>query len=100
MKTPMITIATTLLIFAAGPAFAQGGMGQGRMGQGGMGQGWVMRNCQPEVARFCGNLKHGSGEIPVCLAKHRDALSPACKTALDNKGPGWGRQNMQPAPAN
>ena len=105
MKTTMITIATALLALASGPAFAQGGMGQGGMGQGSMGQGsmgmgWVMRNCQTEVAQFCGDLKHGSGEIPVCLAKHRDALSPACKTALDNKGPGWGRQNMQPAPVN
>ncbi len=97
MKTVMLLAAAALTATMAGAALAQSGTGQGQMGR--MGQGWVMQYCKAEIARYCGDLQHGRGEIPVCLAKHRDDLSPDCRAALDNKGPGWGRPNA-PVPAN
>ncbi len=52
----------------------------------------VLADCKSEIARFCPDVPHGAGAVPVCLSGHTDELSPACRSALDRKGPGWGRQ--------
>ena len=74
-----VLIGTTLGLIASTSAWAQG-----------MGQGLVGTNCKTEIAKYCANVGHGNGEVPACLVKHKDKLSPACKMALARKGPGGG----------
>ena len=52
----------------------------------------VLADCKSEIDRFCFDVPHEAGAIPVCLSGHLEALSRSCKTALERKGPGWGRQ--------
>lgn len=59
----------------------------------------VLADCKSEIARFCPEVPHGTGAVSVCLSGHTAELSPACKTALDRKGPGWGRQGEGGGPA-
>jgi hypothetical protein len=90
--------AVAILTLIAAPALAQGMGGQsmggmGGQGMGGPGQGWLSQYCKADIDKFCPGMKHGTGAIPKCLAINYGALSPACRTALNNKGPGW-RQNQ------
>jgi len=35
--------------------------------------------CQPDVAKFCADVKPGGGRIVACLKQHSSELSDACK---------------------
>ena len=81
MKTILKTILSGAILsaMASTGSFAQGG-----------GQGLVGTNCKADIAKYCANVPHGTGAVPACLAKHKDKLTTACKTALARKGPGGG----------
>jgi hypothetical protein len=38
--------------------------------------------CQPDVARFCADVKPGGHRIAACLREHASELSPACQAAI------------------
>lgn len=40
--------------------------------------------CKDDIAKFCAAVKKGGGAIFSCL-EQQQALSPACKTALDSR---------------
>jgi hypothetical protein len=81
MNTTMKTILiTTALGFVATTSVSAQGTGGGLVGT----------YCKAEIAKYCANVKHGTGAIPACLAKHKAKLSNSCKNALARKGPGGG----------
>lgn len=41
--------------------------------------------CQPEVARFCADVKPGGRRIAACLREHASELSEACQAAIPQK---------------
>ena len=41
------------------------------------------RDCGSDVDRFCTTPQTAAGQRAACLMEHRDALSPACRKALD-----------------
>ena len=41
--------------------------------------------CQPDVARFCADVKPGGHRIAACLREHTSELSQACQAALPQK---------------
>jgi len=41
------------------------------------------RDCQSDTERLCSQPQTAAGQRVACLAKHRDALSPACQKTLD-----------------
>lgn len=47
-----------------------------------------LRDCAPDVERFCKGIPPGGGRLMVCLRGHGDQLSPACKGALGVKAGG------------
>ncbi len=53
-------------------------------------QGPVATACKDDLKKFCAGKEHGQGEVRACLESNRDKVSAACKTALDNTGPGKG----------
>jgi hypothetical protein len=38
--------------------------------------------CAGDIAKFCGDVKPGEGQITKCLKKNKDQLSPDCKTQI------------------
>lgn len=81
MKTfTVVAFAAVIASVPVGGAIAQGA-----------GQGLVGTYCKPEIAKFCPNVPHQRGAVPLCLERHAAQLSQDCKWALANKGPGWGR---------
>lgn len=70
------TVAALTLTLATG-ALAQG-----------PGQGPVASACAGEIVKYCAGKEHGQGKIRACLEANKDKVSAACKTALDNTGPG------------
>ena len=69
--------AALALTLVSGAAFAQG-----------KGPANVAKNCQAEIAKYCADVPHGNGQVPVCLKKHDKDLSATCKAALARRGPG------------
>jgi hypothetical protein len=53
-------------------------------------QGPVATACKDDITKFCAGKEHGQGEVRACLESNKDKVSAACKTALDNTGPGKG----------
>lgn len=41
------------------------------------------RDCRSDTERLCSEPQTAAGQRVACLAKHRDALSPACQKTLD-----------------
>jgi hypothetical protein len=41
--------------------------------------------CQPDVAKFCADVKPGGRRIGACLHEHASELSEACQAALPQK---------------
>ncbi len=39
--------------------------------------------CKDEVTKFCKSVSVGGGRVRNCLKRHEPALSPSCKTALE-----------------
>jgi Cysteine rich repeat len=66
------TIAATLLITIA---CAATGAAQ---------HGPVASACKDDIPKFCAGKEHGQGEVRACLEAHKDKVSAACKTALEN----------------
>jgi hypothetical protein len=44
----------------------------------------VIRSCRYDQDAVCSSVKTGGGRVIACLAAHPRALSPPCRTALDN----------------
>jgi hypothetical protein len=38
--------------------------------------------CKPDYDKFCRGTMPGGGRIVACLAKHNDALAPACQKVV------------------
>ncbi|WP_072392671.1 cysteine rich repeat-containing protein [Hyphomicrobium sp. CS1GBMeth3] len=53
-------------------------------------EGLVATACKDDISKFCAGKEHGRGDVRGCLESNKDKLSAACKTALDNTGPGRG----------
>ncbi|HTR45674.1 MAG TPA: cysteine rich repeat-containing protein [Thermodesulfovibrionales bacterium] len=45
------------------------------------------KKCEPDVQKFCPDVKPGGGRIVACLKNHQSELSQECKDSLA-KGPG------------
>jgi hypothetical protein len=41
-----------------------------------------LRECAPDVEKFCKGIPPGGGRLMVCLRSHGDQLSPGCRSAL------------------
>lgn len=41
--------------------------------------------CQPDVAKFCADVKPGGRRIAACLREHTSELSQACQAAIPQK---------------
>jgi hypothetical protein len=41
--------------------------------------------CQPDVAKFCADVKPGGRRIGACLREHASELSEACQAAMPHK---------------
>jgi len=46
-------------------------------------RGAMREACKADVEKYCSDVQRGGGRIAECLNKQHDALSEACKTALD-----------------
>lgn len=68
--------ATLALALAASGALAQSGP--------------VGAACKDDIAKLCAGKAH-DGEVRACLTANKDKVVEACKTALDNTGPGKGK---------
>ncbi|MFM9942455.1 MAG: cysteine rich repeat-containing protein [Hyphomicrobiaceae bacterium] len=52
--------------------------------------------CKADMDLHCKGLEAGGGRRVACLAEKKDQLSPACKTALDQRKGGRNRQAAAP----
>jgi hypothetical protein len=43
----------------------------------------AMSSCKEDRAMFCASVSPGGGRIARCLMEHMDALTPGCRTALN-----------------
>jgi hypothetical protein len=59
----------------------------------GMGHGPVASACAKEIARYCGGMSHGGGQVRACLNTHAQEVSPGCQYALTHTG--YGRRWQQ-----
>ena len=50
--------------------------------------GAQMRECAPDVERFCKGVPMGGGRILECLRGHGESLSDGCKSVLGVSAPG------------
>jgi hypothetical protein len=61
--------------------------------------GPVAEACNDDMAKYCADKSHGSGEMRACLEENIDKVTEACKTALETtgggQGQGLGRGNQQ-----
>jgi hypothetical protein len=73
-----ILCGTAALGLASMPAFAQGRL-QERVQQG---VEKVRAACGEDVAKFCGQVTPGGGNLILCMQAHEDKLSPKCDYAL------------------
>lgn len=39
--------------------------------------------CRPDIARLCPGVQPGGGRLIACLRTNADALSPTCRTAME-----------------
>lgn len=53
-------------------------------------KGPVAQACKDDIAAHCAGKSHQNREVRNCLEANKDKVSAACKTALDNTGPGKG----------
>jgi hypothetical protein len=70
--------AGTLLALTGAPASAQGRM-EARIQQG---VEKVRSACGDDLARYCGQVTPGGGNLLLCMQAHEDKLSPKCDFAL------------------
>ncbi len=42
--------------------------------------------CSGDFKKLCPGVLPGGGRVLDCLAKHKDAVSPACKKVLESHG--------------
>jgi hypothetical protein len=42
----------------------------------------VLGACKPDIARYCSQVRPGSGRIKTCMKEHIHELSEPCKEAL------------------
>jgi hypothetical protein len=49
--------------------------------------GALAATCRDDISRFCSDVSPGQGRVALCLDRHRDDLSPACKDRLPKAGP-------------
>lgn len=82
LSTRAIT-AIAVMLTMSGAALAQGA-GQGPVGQ----------SCSGDIAKLCAGKEHGGGAVRACLEANKAKLSAACKSALENTGPGRGMGGM------
>jgi hypothetical protein len=68
-------IAVVLVGFASGPAVAEQEIVE-----------TISRDCQGEIARFCGDVSPGQGRLLDRLNKKGENISPGCKEALKAGG--------------
>ena len=52
--------------------------------------GPVASDCKSDIAKLCAGRTH-DGDVRACLESNYDAVSAACKKALDTTGGGRGR---------
>jgi hypothetical protein len=61
--------------------------------------GPVAEACNEDIAQYCADKAHGSGELRACLEENIDKVTAACKTALETtgggQGQGLGQRNQQ-----
>lgn len=53
--------------------------------------GPVAEACNEDMAKYCADKSHGSGEMRACLDENIDKVTEACKTALETTGGGQGQ---------
>jgi hypothetical protein len=53
--------------------------------------GPVAEACNDDMAKYCADKSHGSGEMRACLDENIDKVKEACKTALETTGGGQGQ---------
>lgn len=53
--------------------------------------GPVANACKDEIAKYCADKNHGSGEVRSCLEDNKDKVAAPCKTALETTGGGRGQ---------
>ena len=88
MRNAIASLAIAALIAgSATGAWAQG-MGRGM----GTGHGPVASACAKEIARYCGGMSHGGGQVRACLNTHAHEVSPGCHYALTHTG--YGRRGQ------
>jgi hypothetical protein len=56
--------------------------------------GPVADACKDDIAKYCADKSHGSGEVRTCLEEQKDKVSAECKTALETTGGGHGRHRQ------
>ncbi len=76
-KTALLIIAAAGSIAAITAASAQTGP--------------VAEACNDDIAKYCADKSHGTGEIRDCLEENKDKVTDACKTALETTGGGQGQ---------
>jgi hypothetical protein len=68
-KLVVFLVCFVMLVFVSG-VFAQEAKPQ------------VAGHCEGDIAKFCGDVKPGEGQITRCLEKNKEQLSPECKTHI------------------
>lgn len=78
LKVIAAVSAGLLLALASGQASAQGKL-EARIQQG---VEKIRSACGDDVAKYCGQVTPGGGNIILCMQAHEDKLSPKCDFAL------------------
>lgn len=47
--------------------------------------------CGADIQKFCGNVERAKGAMRSCLTEHAKDLSPACKTAREERAAARGK---------
>ena len=59
-------------------------------------EGPVATPCKADVASFCADKPHGTGQVRACLDANKEKVSAECKSALESHSPGGGRKKDKP----